>query len=133
MQRELLEILIRHPQCLALARETLRAEQLGSRRCRAIFETLCRLSDAGQTPTFDRLMLEFDDPAIKSLLVDLEEVGSAKGVTEPEAVLKQWISAFRREQAQGRQASEGPTLEKTLEVLMREERARRGIPEPTDG
>ena len=34
--------------------------------CRRIYETCCRLADEGILPTFDRLMLEFDQPAIKA-------------------------------------------------------------------
>jgi DNA primase len=132
MQRELLEILVGHPQCLPLVRETISAQHLASRRCRAIYEALLRLSDAGQTPTYDRLMLEFEDPAIKSLLVDLEEVGTAKGIIEPEAVLQQWIVAFHYREPAKENPEEAGTVDAMLQEIQRE-RARRGIPNPTDG
>ena len=40
-------------------------------------------------PDFDRLILEFDDPSLKSLLVDLDEQGRAKGsrMAEPAELL----------------------------------------------
>ena len=37
----------------------------------------------GRVPAFDRLMLEFDEPAIKSLLVELDESGQAKASRRP--------------------------------------------------
>ena len=33
-------------------------------------------------PSFDRLMLEFDEPAVKNLLVDLDETSQSKGRRE---------------------------------------------------
>ena len=36
------------------------------------------LADDGVSPAFDRLMLEFDEPAIQGLLVELDEIGAAK-------------------------------------------------------
>ncbi len=64
--------------------------QLASSALRRIYETCCRLLDDGVLPEFDRLMLEFDDPALKSLLVDLDEQGRAKGsrMAEPAELLK---------------------------------------------
>ena len=56
-----------------------RPEQLAAEPCRRIYETCCRLADAGVVPAFDRLMLEFDEPAMKNLLVELDESGQAKG------------------------------------------------------
>ena len=49
------------------------------RACRRIFETCCRLADEGVVPSFDRLMLEFDEPAIKNLLVGIDEAAQATG------------------------------------------------------
>ena len=47
--------------------------------CRRIYETCCRLADEGIVPTFDRLMLEFDEPAMKSLLVESTRAAQATG------------------------------------------------------
>ena len=89
-QRELLELLIAHPECIESVRSRIAAEQLAAEPCRRIYETCCRLADEGVVPTFDRLMLEFDQPAIKSLLVELDESGQAKGrpAADPGAVVE---------------------------------------------
>ena len=54
------------------------AEQLARRRAGNLRDRLPAV-DAGPTPAFERLMLAFDDPAVKSLLVELDEEGRAKG------------------------------------------------------
>jgi DNA primase len=77
-QRELLELLIARPECIESVRGRIAADRLAAAPCRRIFETCCRLADEGISPTFDRLMLELDEPALKSLLVDLDESGQAK-------------------------------------------------------
>lgn len=142
-QRELLEILIRHPACVPLAVAQVQPEQLTYEPCRRIYEACCRLSDLGEAPTFERLMLEFDDPAIKSLLVELDESGQAKAAAEPEALLQELIRSFQRlKVAQERPLARGAFQQggldeqaelDLLEQLIQKERARHGISAPTDG
>ena len=63
-ERELLELLLAHPEHWPpVAGSDRAASSLPARPCRRIYETCCRLADAGVAPTFDRLMLEFDEPA----------------------------------------------------------------------
>ena len=61
------------------AAESLAPEQLTDAVCRQIYAKCCELSAAGITPDLDRLLLEFDDPGIKSLLVKLDEAGRDRG------------------------------------------------------
>ena len=89
-----MEILVRHPQCLPVARRAIAAEQLAFEPCREIYKTMFRLADAGDSPTFGRLMLEFDHPAVKNLLVELDENGAAKAVDDPQALLEELIKSF---------------------------------------
>lgn len=144
-QRELLEILIRHPEFVSGARAGIPSEGLAFEPARRVFEACCRLSEAGETPTFDRLMLEFDDPAVKSLLVELDEQGAAKEeeVADPESLLKDLIKSFQeREAIQQRPHFEGSLrqggLDESEQLAMlrkirEQERARQGISDPTDG
>jgi DNA primase len=139
-ERELLEILIGHPECLAAVRAEIPPEQVAPGPCRAIYETCCRLSDAGQRATFDRLILQFDEPAIKSLLVQLDEEAQNKAAVDPESLLKELfrrrkthaedptqLAAFRDEGLERRDK------EQMLRNMVRELRARHGISDPTDG
>jgi len=142
-QRELLEILIRYPDRLGAVRPAIRPEQLASAPCRAIYETCCRLADGGAVPSFDRLMLELDDPALKSLIVELDESGSAKRTADPGPLLEELIRSFQKQETvKQHPAKTGLLREKRLDEgqelavlreIVQEERTRQGISEPTDG
>ena len=145
-QRELLEILIGHPECVTVARAEIDCKQLSFQPCRKIFEACCRLADAGIEPSFQRLMLEFDEPGIKSLLVEVDERGSAKGAEDPHAVMRQLLDTFQRNQVSKlRPVDEGAlrqgnlTEDEQKDLLHRIvqqqqlQRARHGISDPTDG
>jgi len=150
--RELLELLLRHPECWPAARAGLPADRLGTGVCREIYETGCRLLEAGVTPAFDRLMLEFDQPAIKSLLVELDEAAQAKGAcgelsraernVSPAALLEELIRTFQQKEAEKQRPAQlgalrdggldqGQEIE-LLEQIIRQERSRHGISKPTD-
>jgi hypothetical protein len=99
-ERELLELLVAHPECIESIRNRIGAEQFTAGIGRLIYETCCRLADEGVVPTFDRLMLEFDGPALKNLLVELDENGQAKGHTtaDPELRLNELMKMFQQKE-----------------------------------
>ena len=142
-QRELLEILIGHPTCLTAARKEISSDWLTSGLCRRIFEALCQFSEDELESAFDRLMLQFDDPNIKSLLVGMDEAGSRKEISDPEDVLKELIDSFKKREAIRRQPAVAGALrerryddEEELNILREIEqqaRARHGISDPKDG
>ena len=147
-QRELLEILVRHPECLEAARSGISTDKLANAACRRVYETGCRLADDGIEPTFDRLMLELDEEAPKSLLVELDENASAKGIEDPTALLQELIASFQAREALKRfpaqtgalregqleQREELDLLNKIVQQKVRLERqSRDGVSDPTDG
>lgn len=144
-QRELLEALLQFPEGVAIVRAEIAPEQLASEACREIYRACCRLADAGQTPKFERLILEFDDPAIQSLLVDCDERGRAKGIANPDLLLEHLIRSFRQREIERRTQADLSVLrngrlnvDQELELLQKivqtkQERARHGASEPTDG
>jgi len=137
-QRELLEILIQHPELVASARAEVRPEQLAPGPCREIFETCCRLSDAGAEPAFDRLMLEFDDAAMKSLLVELDENGLKKQerIKDSSTLLEQLVTSFLQRETKKQRPAQTATLRQgrldesqgldLLRRIVQQERARQG-------
>ena len=144
-ERELLEVLLQFPQCLAAARAAIAPEAFTAGAARDLFLACCRLEEAGVEPTFQRLMLEFDDAAVKSFLATLEERGSAKGsqVTDPAAVIRALIANYestlaqRQRPAQAAAIREGQLDERQqLELLQKtiaSQRARQGISKPMEG
>jgi DNA primase len=143
LERELLEILLRRPELLAQARRHVRPEQLAYPLARMVFSRSCIMADDGITPTFDRLMLEFEDAPSKAFLVDLDEGAAAKETDSPEALLDEWIRRFERRQLE----KQFPTITGTLREgglnesqetelfleMLKQQRARHGISKPTDG
>jgi DNA primase len=144
-ERELLELLLAYPEQWPLVHERISAEQLAGAACRRIYETTGLLGDAGESPTFDRLMLEFDDPAMKNLLVELDEQGRAKGerMLDPAALLDELFKTFERKEVERRRPAQIVTLREgrldisqeaeLLEAILRQERSRQGISAPMDG
>jgi DNA primase len=141
--QELLEILLLKPDAIRTMVEVVRPEHLSSEACRRIFATCCSLAEAGTTPSFDRLLLEFDDLNYKNLLVELDERGQAKGAHDLAVRLHELLEGFRRRDnerhlraqtrvLQGRTLGAAEELA-ALQDLIDQERRRQGISAPTDG
>jgi DNA primase len=144
-ERELAELLVVYPDNWPAARAALAAAQLTSSALRRIYETGCRLVDAGVLPDFDRLILEFDDPSLKSLLVDLDEQGRAKGsrMAEPPQLLEELLNVLQRREVEKRRPGQLVALREKnladdqeidlLKKILQQERSRQGISDPMDG
>jgi len=142
-ERELLEVILLEPEGVAAAADVVSIDDIESAQAKDIFTRCCELSQAGITPDFDRLMLEFDDPATKSLLVDLDEEGRAKSAAEPASRLRDLLETLKRRQQQqivDRQTNvlrerrlEADDELAVLEQLIEHERTRQGISSPMEG
>ena len=145
-ERELLELLVIYPETWSAAL-ALRCRRTSWRRprCGGFYETGCRLLDESVPPDFDRLILAFDDPSLKSLLVDLDEQGRAKGsrMAEPPELLNDLLKSLERKEMEKQRPSQLATLREhrlddaqeidLLKNILQQERSRQGISEPTDG
>ncbi len=144
-QRELMELLIVYAETWPAAREAIAPTQITSSALRQIYETGCRLLQVGVLPDFDRLILEFDDPSLKSLLVDLDEQGRAKGsrMAAPEELLSDLVKAFQQKEVEKQRPAQLVALREQaladdqaidlLKNILQQERSRQGISDPTDG
>jgi DNA primase len=104
--RLLLEVALSEPQQIPRIESMIGIGEIESGVARQIYTTCVRLSQNGERPDFSRLLAEFDDPRVKSLLVDLDESSSGKPPAEPERLLLDLLSAFerRRQQSERRTA-----------------------------
>jgi DNA primase len=140
--RELLELVVSEPQFLGQVRAELTAAEIRSPRLRAVFARCCELADRGQEPDLDRLLLEIDDPQLKTLLVELDEGRQAKKPMDLAAALGGLLAVLRdhreeqrrraRRREANRPASEEEGLDALLDIIERKRR-RQGISAPTDG
>jgi hypothetical protein len=145
-EAELLEILIVHPELVADAASQIEVAQLQSEATRAIYQTIGSIHDAGRAPDFGNVLTALDDPRLKNIWVELDERAHAKAEEAQESTrnrLQGLIDHFRhvRETKDRRQElaaleekrlSEREEVE-ALELLIAQERDRRGISAPTDG
>lgn len=92
----LLELIIDQPESLAEVRLSVHPEQVHAPLARQVFERCCALADAGLEISFDRLLLEFDDPAVKSLLVHLDESAAVRRHVDPLLRRRSWLEGFER-------------------------------------
>ncbi len=152
LERELLEILVLRPESIERIRAGLDPAQLNSPPCRQVVERSLQLWSEGILPDFARLLLEFDDPLVKNLLVELDENGRRKPEAEIEARLQDVLTGYERRQREHRLQAPAAALklgqlaeEEQLAVLLQLEqhhlarqqeqqaRARLGTSNPTDG
>ncbi len=96
LERTLLELLLLAPEQAEAVCRDIPEGQLQSARSQIIFSKCRQLCGAGVRPTFERLMLEFDDPQIQSLLVELDEEGRTKQGIDPAANLESLVEHLRQ-------------------------------------
>ncbi|MCC6126044.1 MAG: DNA primase [Pirellulales bacterium] len=143
-QKGFLEILLAFPESFAELRERLRPDWLGGGSCRAIFEICRQMDDEGIPPTFDRLMTEFDDPAMKNLLVEYDEAGQSKGLRDLDyhILVSDLLKIFERKEIEKRrpvnvvelrEGAKDPLQDaEKLEQILNQERRRQGITKFTE-
>ncbi len=70
------------------------------------------MADEGIEPSFDRLMLEFDEPAIQSLLIGIDEVAQATGqpAADPEVLLSGLIETYQAKEIERQRPGQIGTL-----------------------
>jgi len=127
-ERELLEIVITCPDLFDEIAARIGPDQLSQGLLREVYQKCLDLREADLERSLDRLMLEFDEPYTKRLLVELDEKGTASQLT-PKARLDNLLVRVTRieETQQSRQAREtvraqpdAPEADRTLtEVLAR--------------
>ncbi len=111
VEQELLELLLRHPEAMPSVLEAIQVDQLTTEIAKLIFGRLEQLQTADGVLTFERLLLSFDEPEVKTLLVTLDEAAASKNLSEPDAVVSDLIKAFERRQLEDTLRQGQATLE----------------------
>jgi hypothetical protein len=95
-ERELLELVLLDPSLLARLSEAVEPAAIATPAVRQIYVACCRLAEDGWHDDFGRLLAEFDDPAMKNLLVQLDESCVSKASADRERWLADLVAAQRR-------------------------------------
>ena len=129
-EKWLLQILLQAPNCLDEIHREITPEQFRCPRRREIFLRACALAEAGVSPTFERLMLEFDDLEMKNLVGELDD-NERRSVprSDLQKDLRDLLKAFREAVPQPRNELDLDALRNLVE----REKSRQGISRPTDG
>lgn len=142
-ERELLEVLLQDLTLCEQVFQTIGPDQIMSEVCRQILSA-CRdhLENEGEIE-FARLLSHFDDPQMKSLLVDLDERGRAKHASPPAEHIELLLASFQRRLEQGQHRERIAALReqrvdedegvKLLLEAIQQGRSRHRISEFTDG
>ncbi len=128
-EKWLLQILLQAPDRLDEIRREIDPEQFRCPRRREIFVRACVLSGAGVVPTFEQLMLEFDELEMKALLVQLDDERRAMHRNDLAKELKDLLQTFRDAIPQPRNELDLDGLR----LMVEQQRSRQGISRPTDG
>ncbi|RIK71003.1 MAG: DNA primase, partial [Planctomycetota bacterium] len=94
--RELIEVILSHGELMGRLLDALNEQDIESAAARQVFAIARDLFRNGESPTFERLMLAADDPALKSLLVDCDETGRSKTTSDSEQRLRDLVAARNR-------------------------------------
>ena len=97
-EQALLELMLQQPAIVPTALERIRSNQLTTAVAKRIYQTFELLSEQGVLPTFERLLLSFDEPEVKTLLVQLDDSGRNKNEENHEAVFADLCRAYERKQ-----------------------------------
>lgn len=105
LERELFEVLVLHPELVPVAVGELIEADLGSATARALLATYRRLEEAGQALDFQRVLTELEDPELKHVLVQLDELAqekSPKALLDGPGRLRSVLDRIRAEEEQRR-------------------------------
>jgi DNA primase len=119
------------------------ADDMSSAAAKMLYDKCLQLHASREIPDFNRLLLEFDDLQVKTLLVELDARAQALGSAEIDVRFTDLLTGFdRRRQQRGRQAQTAALKtqqlqeDEALSILLQiqqQERNRQGISGPTEG
>jgi hypothetical protein len=96
--RDLLELLLVDPSLVARVADVVEPTAITSDAARRIYAAICQLPENAWRDDFGRLLAEFDDPDMKSLLVQLDESCATKRSADRERWLADLLETNRRRQ-----------------------------------
>jgi len=145
-ESELLKLLIGRPEVLPELAKQLSLEAIEHPTVRWAYGTYLQRQAAGEPISFDRLLLETEDPQVKNVLVGLDEEvtsGLDKMPVAPMEWVEQVVQGFQQRDIQRRRDNdvgslrhgEMPDQERTnlLQDLIQQQRNRYGVDDPMDG
>ena len=142
-EKELIELILHQPQVLPQLAASLSAEEIPNAFCRQIYVRSLELHTAGQTPSYEQLILTTNDPDEQNLLVECDELGQEKSESDTEQRLKDLLTLVAKQKQEAWQHSQLAELkqnqldpeheQEVLAELFNEFKRRQAGSSPTDG
>jgi DNA primase len=138
-EQELVEILFSDPHRMETLAKHVHVDDMLTDTARRLYGLVLKIYKAGDLPSFDRLMLEVDEPEIKSLLVQCDEQAQAKAQSDADHRQSDLLAELKRRQqraerqqsrAQLKRSQLQPEQEKQLLAKLFAERQKAQIPKP---
>lgn len=154
LERELLELLTQYPEGMDILRLELDVREIHSAPAREIYDVYLEFAEQGQVGEFTRVLASFDSPAMKNLLVELDEAASSKWrhavsdgmsaiAVSPQERLQALVAALHRGRVDQQRMTltrvlDNDTLDESEEIrllksLCEQQQNRQGISAPTEG
>ena len=138
-EQELLEILLQEPEAVLKCAESIQPEQLRDSTAQQIYSTAIGFAKEGITPDFSCLIISFDDPAMKHLLVTLDERGRDRGGSDLAKQLPDILASIQARQTKkkqqhlaasikGKQLGEDQKLEALTQIIADEKKRHKNPP-----
>ncbi len=121
-EKELLELLLHHPDQLPKLADAIQVEDISNEICRRLFGLAVQIHESGQPLSFDRIMLATDDADDKNLLVECDELGLEKAESDPEQRVSDLLERVDQRKQESRQNQQVAVFyQKTLPAQQEDE------------
>jgi DNA primase len=143
---ELLELFVLHPELAPTALSEISEDDLAAEAARLLFRTYRQLEEAGESLEFQVVLAQIEEPSLKNLLVQLDDVATkkqAKVNLDPASRMRSVISKFQQHHVQRQLRETEAKLEQNhfnpeeqvdvLKSMIAAQRRQQGIIAPMEG
>jgi DNA primase len=145
-ESELLELFVLHPELAPTALSEVAEDDLSADGAKLLFRTYRQLEEAGESLEFQFVLAQIEEPNVKNLLVQLDDVAAkkqAKVNLDPATRMRSVISKFQQHHVQRQLRETEAKLEQNhfnpeeevdvLKSMIAAQRRQQGIIAPTEG
>ena len=142
----LLELFVLHPELAPTALSEIAEDDLAAEAAKLLFRTYRQLEEAGESLEFQVVLAQIEEPSLKNLLVQLDDVATkkqAKVNLDPASRMRSVISKFQQHHVQRQLRETEAKLEQNhfnpeeqvdvLKSMIAAQRRQQGIIAPTEG
>lgn len=104
-ERELIELILHHPEAIDQLLDRIAPNHIENTFCRKIFEFCKSQFEAGESITYEKLMLQTNEPSEQNLLVECDEQGKEKSSSDTQQRIKDILTLTEKLEQESQQQS----------------------------